>query len=352
MNKTMKRILSATLVLMLVATLLPLAAASTSKAISPDDYRVLPMNGKELATNITEEKISESFRFTLTKPAKVTFKVSTDLSEGATFALTKGREFTAVDGIEKIKNGENRSILKYLSKGEYFVTVSRIGVDEGGKIKVSAKATNLSNTNDRENNDANADATDFSELTAATFKGSFLFDDKRDCYKITLQETSKLEVQVKALTDNGGKITLQVGQLDPSGDLPDDTWEMVCSKGSENRDEAFFSQTRQPGTYYIVVSSNIGAGEYEFTSSNITAPIQKLVTKKNVTVKVGKKVNLIKAIKPAGAEDVIRISVADDSKVEVLNYKKATIQGLKVGKTKVTISIPNGKRYVCNVTVK
>lgn len=350
MNKTMKRIISMVLTLMLVAGLVPLAAASTSKAITPDDYRVLKIGGKGLTTNITKSVISESFRFTLAKPAKVTFKVSTDLSTGANFAIKKGREFTQIDGIVKVQNGENKSILKYLSAGEYFVTVAREGVDETGKIQVSAKATTLDTTNDKEVNDAYADATDFSELKAATFKGYFLFDDRKDCYKITVQEMKTLNVKVKALTDNGGKLTVQIGKLDDSGDLVN-PWTKVCTKGSEASDLAFFSQTVMPGTYYIVISSDRGEGEYEFSSTNITPPIQKIVAKKNVTVKVGKKVNLIKSIKPAGAEGVINISIADDSKAELLSVKKGTIKGLKIGKTKVTIKYGD-KTIRCNVTVK
>lgn len=349
MRKTMKRIISMVLTLMLVAGLVPVMNATKASA-SINDFRDLKAGGAKLVTNITPSKTLETMHLYVPNPSKVTFKFSTDLSSGANINIKKGIDFVMVESKINLKNGETKSVDEFLSAGDYYITVAREGMNESGKITTSCTAKTLDSKNDRQYNSTLAEATDLEELTQSDFKGSFLYDDPQDTFKITFQDTANLQFRLEALTNNSGIIKVEVGKLDASGDLmPSFTGD--CSKSATKSNVINFNQTLGAGTYYIRLTST-SQGEYRFSSKNITAVIDKLTVKKKVTLKVGKTAKLITAIKPAGAVGTIQIDIADDSKIELVSVKNGKIKANKIGKTKVTITIPNGKSYVCNVTVK
>lgn len=351
MKKAVKRIVSMLLAIMLVAGMAVMQNVQEASAANERNYRELKSGGK-LTTNITPSKISETYYFYLSNPAKVTFQFTTDLSSGANINIKKGIEFVSVGSKISVKNAEKKTVTEYLSAGDYYVTVARDGMNESGKITTSCTVKLLDQKNDKLYNDTLAQATDFTEFTQANFKGSFLYDDHQDTFKITFQDAAKLQFKLESLTDNGGMIKVEVGTLDPSGDLVP-SYTGICSKTAATQSSVIdFNQNVSAGTYYIRLTSET-PGEYRFSSQNITAPINKLVVKKKVTLKVGKTTSLIKAIKPSGATGTIRVKIADDSKVELLNTKKGKIQALKVGKTTVTFTISStGKRYTSTVTVK
>lgn len=354
MNNAKRRIMAILLALVLVAGLTP-AMGGTKRAqaaASVDDYRKLKAGGGKVVTNITTSKTMETLHLYLSAPSKVTFRFSTDLSSGANITIKKGIEFAMVDSQFSVKNAETRTIEKYLSVGDYYIAVGREGMGESGKITTSCTAKALDMKNDRPDNSTLQEATDFSELTAAKFKGSFLFDDTQDVFKITFQDRGNLQFCLESLTDNSGFIKAEVGPLDPSGDLIP-SYSGECSKTSDTKPSMInFNQSMEPGTYYIRLTSAT-PGEYRFSSKNITASISSLTVKKTVTLKAGKTTNLIKAIKPSGATGQIRVKIADDSKVELLNTNKGKIKALKVGKTTVSFTVVStGKRYTSTVTVK
>lgn len=350
MKKTMKRMLSIMLAVVMVLGLAPLMTKSVAHA----DGEIEIKSGKTAVANISDKETKFTYKLVVKKASKISFTITSELSDDATILLRKGTYFESV-GSDRytVGNGQTRELIAYGPADVYYLTVSRVSTTDKGKITIKCKTEAIDQVNDKEPNSSINQAMPLSSLKNGNFVGTLTYNDLEDYYRVDIKEKQFFTFSVSAITQDVVDISLfSIDSATGSQKLVPGLDNKQVSKGANLKETETFSAQLEPGTYYIRISSSV-MNQYRFKTDYVETQIEKIVLKKKkVTVKLGKNVTLFKSVKPADANGNLTAKSSDANKVEIVNARKGIVKGAKVGKSTVTFTYGNGKKVSCVVTVK
>lgn len=350
MKKTMKRMLSIMLAVVMVLGLAPIVTKSVALA----DGEIEIKSGKTVTADISDTLPKVTYKLVVPKTSKMSFTISSELSDEVAISLRRGTYFEAV-GPDRItvKNGQTKDVIAYGPADIYFLTVSRVASNDKGSVKVKCKVEAVDQINDKEPNSSIEQAMPIENLKSGNFVGTLTHDDLEDYYKVDIKEKQFFTFSVSAMTED--IVNISFFYLDPATNntknIPGLNDKQV-SKGVNLKETETFSTQLEPGTYYIRINSSV-MNQYRFKTDYVETQIDKIVLKKKkVTLKLGKKANLFKSVTPKDANGNLTAESSDPNKVEIVNARKGIVKGAKVGKSTVTFTYGDGKKVSCVVTVK
>lgn len=350
MKKTMKRMLSIMLAVVMVLGLAPLMTKSVALA----DGEIEIKSGKTVTADISDTLPKVTYKLVLPKASKITFTITSELSDDATIFIRKGTYFESV-GSDRytVGNGQTREIIAYGPADTYYLTVARVSSSDKGKITIKCKTAAIDQVNDKEPNSSMEQAMPLSSLKSGDFVGTLTHGDLEDYYRVDIKEKQFFTFSVSAITKD--MIDISLFYMDTATNskkyIPGLDDKQV-SKGTNLKETETFSAQLEPGTYYIRISSSV-MNQYRFKTDYVETQIDKIVLKKKkVTLKLGKKANLFKSVKPKDANGTLTAKSSDPNKVEIVDARKGIVKGAKVGKSTVTFTYGDGKKVSCVVTVK
>lgn len=350
MKKTMKRMLSIMLAVVMALGLAPIVTKSVALA----DGEIEIKSGKTVTADISDTLPRVTYKLVVSKDSKISFTISSELSEETTIILRKGASFETVGNDSyTVGNGQTREIVAYGPADTYYLTVSRVSSTDKGKLTIKCKTEAIDQVNDKEPNSSIEQAVSIDSLKSGNFVGTLIHNDLEDYYKVDIKEKQFFTFSVSAVTNN--VVNISFFYLDPATNnkkyVPGLDDKQV-SKGASIKETETFSAQLEPGTYYIRISSPV-MNQYRFKTDYVETQIDKIVLKKKkVTLKLGKKTTLFKSVKPADANGNLTAKSSDPNKVEIVDARKGIVKGAKVGKSTVTFTYGDGKKVSCVVTVK
>lgn len=340
-------------IMLAVVMVLGLAPVMTSN-VAKADGEVEMKAGKTVTADISDKLPKVTYKLVVPKASKMSFTISSELSDDATILLKKGTYFEQV-GSDRytVGNGQTREIIAYGPGDVYYLTVARVSSSDKGKVTIKCKTEAIDQVNDKEPNSSMEQAVPLDTLKSGNFIGTLTYNDLEDYYKVDIKEKQFFTFSVSAITKD--VVDISLFSIDPttgSQKLVPGVDNKQVSKGSNLKETETLSAQLEPGTYYIRISSSV-MNQYRFKTDYVETQIDKIVLKKKkVTIKLGKKANLFKSVTPKDANGNLTAKSSDPNKVEIVNARKGIVKGAKVGKSTVTFTYGNGKKVSCVVTVK